>query len=180
MEAGDKGAVAISQMNLGNVLLLLGRVEEARACQEESLRLRRETGDPWMIALGEHNLGILTRSQGELDATRRLFAGALAVYREHGEKWALAFMLEDVAVVAVLVGEPELALRLAGAGAALRDEIGAPRGKADQEELDAQLAPARDAVGARADEVWEGGRQLQLDEALGLALAFCQREEPKV
>ena len=180
MEAGDKGAVAISQMNLGNVLLLLGRVEEARACQEESLRLRRETGDPWMIALGEHNLGILTRSQGELDATRRLFAGALAVYREHGEKWALAFMLEDVAVVAVLVGEPELALRLAGAGAALRDEIGAPRGQADQEELDAQLAPARDAVGERADEVWEGGRQLQLDEALGLALAFCQREEPKV
>jgi class 3 adenylate cyclase/tetratricopeptide (TPR) repeat protein len=177
---GDKGAIAISRMNLGNVLLLLGHVDEALACQEESLRLRRETGDPWMIALGEHNLGILTRSQGDLDATRELFAGALVVYREHGEKWALAFMLEDVAVVATLVGEAGLALRLAGAGAALRDEIGAPRGQADQEEFDVQLAPAREALGGRADEIWEGGRQLQLDEALGLALAFCEREEPKV
>ena len=176
IEAGDKGAVAISQMNLGNVLLLLGRVDEARACQEESLRLRRETGDPWMIALGEHNLGILTRSQGELDATRELFAGALAVYREHGEKWALAFMLEDVAVVGALVGEPELALHLAGAGAALREEIGAPRGPADQAELDAQLAPAREALAERGEGVWRAGRALPLDEALGLALAFCEGE----
>ena len=179
MEAGDKGAVAISQMNLGNVLLLLGRVDEARACQEESLRLRRETGDPWMIALGEHNLGILTRSQGELDATRELFAGALSVYREHGEKWALAFMLEDVAVLAVLAGEPELALHLAGAGAALRDEIGAPRGQADQEELDAQLAPAREELGERAEEAWSAGMRLTLDESIRQALAFCERE-PKV
>ena len=180
IEAGDKGAIAISQMNLGNVLLLLGRVDEARACQEESLRLRRETGDPWMIALGEHNLGILTRSQGELDATRELFAGALAVYREHGEKWALAFMLEDVAVVAALVGEPDLALRLAGAGAALREEIGAPRGPADQEELDGQLAPARKALGEDADGAWSAGGRLDLDDALAFALAFCEGEQPKV
>ena len=85
-------------------------------------------------------------------------------------------MLEDVAVVAVLVGEPELALRLAGAGAALRDEIGSPRGQADQEELDTQLAPAREELGERAEEAWGTGGKLPLDEAIGQALAFCGGE----
>ena len=132
IEAGDKGAIAISQMNLGNVLLLLGRHDEARACQEESLWLRRETGSPWAIALGEHNLGILTRSEGDYETTRELFAGALKTFHDHGDKWALAFMLEDVAVLAVLVDEPAVALRLGGAGAAVREETGSPRGASDQ------------------------------------------------
>jgi len=172
LQAGDKGAIAISLTNLGNVLALQGHVDEARARQEESLQLRRETGDPWMIALGEHNLGVLTRSQGDLETARALFAGALPVYRDHDDRWALAFMLEDVAVLASLLGEPERALRLAGAGAALRDEIGAPRGPAQQEELDVQLAPARAAVGDRGDALWEEGRRQGLDRAVDGALAL--------
>ena len=170
--AGDKGAIAISLMNLGNVLLLQGHIDGARERQEESLRLRRETGDPWMIAMGEHNLGLLTRSQGDYETTRDLFARALRTFRDHGDKWALPFMLEDVAVVAVLVDEPELAMRLAGAGAAVRDETGAPRGPTDQDELDALLAPARESLGERADEVWHEGRRLGLDTAIDDALAF--------
>jgi tetratricopeptide (TPR) repeat protein len=170
--SADKGAIAISLTNLGNVLLLLGRKEEALACQEESLALRRQTGDPWMIALGEHNLGVLTRAQGDIVATCRLFANALRVYHDQIEKWALAFMFEDTAVVAVLAGEPALALQLAGAGAALREEIGAPRGPADQAELDAQLAQARETLGTAADEAFAGGHLLELDDAVAAALGF--------
>ncbi len=83
------------------MLLLQGHVDEARARQEESLRLRRETGDPWMIAMGEYNLGILTRSQGdyEIDA-ERCSRRRSRTFREQGDKWALPFMLEDVAVLA--------------------------------------------------------------------------------
>jgi tetratricopeptide (TPR) repeat protein len=159
-------------MNLGNVLLLKGNVEEARLCQEESLRLRRETGDPWMIALGEHNLGLLTRSQGDYRATRNLFARALRTYRDHGDKWAMAFMLEDVAVLATLLEHHKVALRLAGAGAAVRDEIGAPRGPADQAELDGQLDASRRALAAAAAAAWREGRALGLDAAIDETLAF--------
>ena len=175
VEAGDKGAIAISLSNLGNVLLLVGDVDGARARQEESLELRRETGDPSKIALGEHNLGLLTRAQADFGTTRKLFAGALGVYREQGDRWALAFMLEDVAVLATLLGEPALALRLAAAGAALREQMGAPRGPADQEELDGRLAPARKALGERADALWEEGRTVELDDAIATALRFCER-----
>jgi class 3 adenylate cyclase/tetratricopeptide (TPR) repeat protein len=175
IEAGDKGAIAISQMNLGNVLLLQGRAAEARACQEESLRLRRETGDPWMIALGEHNLGNLMRAEGDYDTTRTLYASSLAALRDHGDKWALAFILEDIAALAVLLDEPTVALRVAGAAAAVREETGAPRGQADQEELDAQLAPAREALGERADALWEAGRMGGLEEAIRTALRLCER-----
>ena len=172
VEAGDKGAIAISLMNLGNVLLLKGNVEEARLCQEESLRLRRETGDPWMIALGEHNLGLLTRSRGDFAATRDLFARALRTFRDQGDRWALPFMLEDVAVLATLLGVHDLALRLAAAGAALREETGAPRGPADQAELDGQLDASRRALGAGAAAAWQDGRTLGLDAAIEEALTF--------
>ena len=172
VEVGDKGAVAISLMNLGNVLLLQGHVDEARARQEESLQLRRETGDPWMIALGEYNLGILTRSQGDYPETRELFGAALRIFRAQGDKWSLTFMLEDVAVLATLEGDPETALRLAGAGAALRDETGAPRGAADQDELDAALAPAREHLGEDAPASWERGRTEGLERAMDVALAY--------
>ncbi len=172
VEAGDKGAIAISLMNLGNVLLLRGNVTEARDCQEESLRLRRETGDPWMIALGEHNLGLLTRSQGDYRTTRSLFPRALRTYRDAGDRWAIAFMLEDVAVLATLLGEHAIALRLAGAGSAVREEIGAPRGSADQEELDNHLRASRDALGPGASGAWDDGRSLGLDSATEEALAF--------
>jgi tetratricopeptide (TPR) repeat protein len=175
IEAGDKAAIAISQMNLGNVLLLLGRPDEARDCQEESLRLRRETGDPHSIALGEHNLAILLRAEGDHDGARELFASALKTFRDHGDKWALAFILEDVAVLAVLIDEPVVALRLAGAGAAVREETGSPRGDADQQELDAQLAPAREALGERAEALWEAGRLGGVDDALRTALRLCER-----
>jgi class 3 adenylate cyclase/tetratricopeptide (TPR) repeat protein len=176
IEAGDTAGIAVSRMNLGLALQALGRLDEARAQMEESLELRRVIGDPRMIALGEHNLGLLTRAEGDREATKTLFASALRVQRDQGDKWAIAFMLEDVAVLATLLDHPDVALRLAGAGAALRDETRAPRGLAGQEELSAQLAPARDALGERADAVWEEGRRLGLDEAIGEALAFCGAE----
>ena len=87
-------------------------------------------------------------------------------------------MLDDIAVLAALVGQPEPALRLAGAGAALREETGTTRGAVDQEDLDRALAPAREALGERADEVWTAGGALGLTEAIRQALVFC--EEPKV
>jgi hypothetical protein len=83
-------------------------------------------------------------------------------------------------VLAALDGRPELALRLAGAGAALREETGTTRGAVDQEDLDRALAPARDALGERADEAWGSGGDLALDDAVELALAFCGPGETKV
>ena len=176
IEAGDTAGIAVSRMNLGLALKAAGRLDEARAQMEESLQVRREIGDPRMIALGEHNLGLLTREEGDYGETQKLFADALRVQRDQGDKWALAYMLEDVAVLAVLKGEPGVALRFAGAGSALREEIRAPRGPAVQEELAAQLAPAREALGERADSVWNEGRSLGLDKAISQALSFCESD----
>ena len=162
IEAGDTAGIAVSQMNLGVMLQRLGRLDEARARQEESLRLRREIGDPRMIALAEHNLGILTRVQGEYDETKELFAGALRVQRDQNDRWALAFMLEDVAVLAALLGEPELALRLAGAG------VGPARG-------DPLTARGRDAGGARrAARARAGGAGRTGRDGVGGRAAGCR------
>jgi tetratricopeptide (TPR) repeat protein len=174
LEAGDKAAIAISLSNLGNVLLLQGDVDQARGRLEESLQLRREIGDPRMIALGEHNLAVLARREGDYVATRRLLAGALRVQRDQEDKWAIAFMLEDIAVLAALEDHSRTALLLAGAAAALRDELGTPRGSAAQAELDEQLTSARDSLDPVADQVWAEGAAVGLDEAIRQALAYCE------
>ncbi len=104
-----------------------------------------------MIAMGEYNLGILDALTGRLRDRRercsRRRSGHSASRATNG---LLPFVLEDIAVLAVLEGDAETALRLAGAGAALRDETGAPRGPADQDELDAALAPAHEQLGEHA------------------------------
>ena len=127
-----------------------------------------------MIALGEHNLGILTRELGDYGTACELFASALRVQRDQGDTWALAFMLEDVAVLATRLGEAELALKLAGAASRLREETQSQHGVVSQQELDRQLVPARDALGTSVDAVWEGGRALVRDEAIRLALVYCE------
>jgi class 3 adenylate cyclase/tetratricopeptide (TPR) repeat protein len=177
-EAGDTAGIAVSQMNLGVMLQRLGRLEEGRERQEASLDVRREIGDPRMIALGEHNLGILMRELGDYDRSRELFGSALRVQRDQQDTWALAFMLEDVAVLATLLEEHELALRLAGAADAVREQTQAKHGVKTQAELDAQLAPARVALGAAADAVWEEGRAGGLDEAIQWALEYCETRRP--
>ena len=75
-------------------------------------------------------------------------------------------------MLASLEGDAETALRLAGAGAALRDETGAPRGAADQRELDAALEPARAALGELATASWEAGRTEPLEHSFETAFAY--------
>ena len=60
---------------------------------------------------------------------------------------------------------------------ALREETRAPHGLAAQEELDAQLAPAREALGERAEATWEAGSAAGLEAALKVALGFCEAEQ---
>nr|HMP43397.1 hypothetical protein [Roseiflexaceae bacterium] len=75
------------------------------------------------------------------------------------------------AFLAVRRRQHRQALRLVGAAAALRDEIGAPLPPAEQETLDARLAPARAALGAQADTAFLSGRELGFDATLALAIS---------
>jgi hypothetical protein len=90
----------------------------------------------------------------------------------------MAFLLEDVARLAALLDAGELALELLGAAATLREEIGAPRTAALEEQLTAALAPATGSLPVAAREAaLHRGRELTLATAADRALGLCRTSE---
>src|SRR3954453_10236884 len=173
-ELADRWAIANSMTNLGMIAYLEGDHDEARLRFEEAMRLNREGGDTWMVALADNNLGNATRELGDQAAARRHYAAALNAYRVYGDNWGMAFLLEDVARLAALLGEGERALELVGAAARLREEIGAPRTPALEEQLNATVAPATASLTATArDAAVRRGTELTLSDAAERALGLC-------
>jgi predicted ATPase/class 3 adenylate cyclase len=173
-ELGDRWAIANSMTNLGMIAYLEGDHDEARMRFDDAMRLNHEVGDTWMVALADNNLGNTTRELGDHAAACRHYAASLDAYRVYGDNWGMAFLLEDVARLAALLGEGELALELIGAAATLRDEIGAPRTAALEDQLAAAIAPATDSLPPTAREAaLHRGRELSLDRAADRALGLC-------
>jgi class 3 adenylate cyclase/tetratricopeptide (TPR) repeat protein len=173
-ELGDPWGIGVSQTNIGMIHVLEGRYEEAKASFEEAMRLNLDVGDPWMVAITHNNLGNANRGLGDESAARSSYAASLRAYIERDDRWALAFLLEDIASLAAQVGAGEHALRLLGAADSLREEIGAPRSPALEEELSLRLAPVMEAVGAEGAAIRDGGRTLSITDAVRDALLFCE------
>ena len=166
----DRWAVAVTLNNIGFLSLLGGRMDEARPALEEALALQREIGDRWMIGNALNNLGNVARDQSNFDEARAMYAESLGIYRVLGDKCALAYLLEDTGRLAAQQGAAGRALHLAGAAATLREAIGAPLTPSEVEQLDEGLAPARAALGDRAEAAWSAGQALSLEAAVSLAL----------
>jgi predicted ATPase len=174
VELADRWAIAISQINLGMLASLQGHNEEAQARFEEAMRLSREVGDTWAVTLCENNLGNARRNLGDYEAARRYYVRCLEARRDRDDEWALAFLLEDVAQLAALNRDPAITLELIGAADAIREEIGAPRDPA----LEQEIAEAIDAaVGVLSVDMQARlrarGRRLDASMAIEVALEFA-------
>ena len=173
-ELGDRWAISASLNNIGMIDCLQGQFAEARVRFEESLQLCREVGDPWMVALTRNNLGNAHRGLGDQEAARHHYAESLEGYRTLDDQWGLAFLLEDIAVLAVKEGDDELAFELIGACETLRDAIGSPHSKVQQEELNRQTAPAEARLGDQEAVARARGRELSLTSAVDMALRLTR------
>jgi class 3 adenylate cyclase/tetratricopeptide (TPR) repeat protein len=168
-EIGDRWAIANSLNNLGNVILAQGDCDAARERLDRAVALYREVGDRWRIANALNNLGNVSRAQGDLDEARALYEESLTINSALGDGWAIAYLLEDIGVLSALRSQPARALRLTGAAAALREAINAPLPPADQEKLEANLAPARAALGDAAAEAVSEGGTMSMEDAVTYA-----------
>jgi len=79
----DHAEVARALTGLGQVLLDLGLLEEARQCQQQALAIfERRFGEVDLEAARTlDKLGYVTRELGELDAARRCHMRALDIFR---------------------------------------------------------------------------------------------------
>ncbi len=166
-EIGDRFSIAVSLNNLGNIFVDEGNFAKAVELLEEAVALQREVGDKWYIANSLNNLGNAVRELGNYEKAHRLYRESLNLNYQLGDKRALAYLYEDIGCTLAKQGKVAQALQLRGAAHALREEIGAPLSEAEQQKLEANLAPARAALDEEAQRTAErAGAALTLDEAI--------------
>jgi predicted ATPase len=174
-QTGNRATQGIVLNNLGLVAHHEGDFSRAKRWHEQSLAVRRDLADRHGIAESLSHLGKVACNEGELVEARRLHEESLAIRRDLGEKLGLTDSLDSAAMVAARMNDHSRAARLLGAAERLHREIGAPRPGPEQEELDAHLAAAREAMGHAAfDDTVAAGQAQSLDEAVADVLAWLK------
>ena len=166
-ELQDLPGVAWAQNYQGDIARDQGDSAAARELYEQGLAIFRELDDRWGIAGTLADLGSLAREQGDYPTAHSLYLESLRIFRELGHKRGIARLLECFACLAAEQQQAGRSLRLAGAAAALRKSIGAPRPLVEQVKLDAILDKARKAVtGEIGAAAWSEGSAMSIDKAI--------------
>ena len=158
---------AVALMNMARYQDLLGRPEAGLPFLDEAARLAEAAGDALIEIDARHNAAATQRLLGRADRAERefrdVFAAMLALRSPISE---LTFG-EDYAAVLAELDRPADSALVFGAADAMRERLGVPREKAQEQEL---AAPAEAARGALGDEQWSRrfaeGRGLTVERAV--------------
>jgi non-specific serine/threonine protein kinase len=169
--AADKRGMSQTLTNLGLVAHQRKNYDRANTLLTESVSMERAAGDARGVAIALGGLGIVQCYRGEFARSEATLRESLSLWRDMPERAVLPLLLEFCAVLAVATGNRLRALRVAGAAAALRDQIEAPRPPVWTPELHRWLEIARAAAGAELSaKAWNQGLALSADEAIAEAL----------
>jgi predicted ATPase len=167
----DWRGVGWSLNHLGDVARERGDLAEARRMYQQGADTFRVNGDRWGMGRSFADLGHLACAQSDLADASVLLEEALRIFLELGHQRGIAKVLEEFAGLAARAGETERALTLAGAAAALRQTLGAPRRPRDKVRLDEVLDVAwHQQDDAAAGAHWTAGSSMALDDAIRYAL----------
>jgi len=171
-QTGLTRSQGIGHLSLSVVALDQGDYDRARVEAEQALALQEKAGDRRAGVNARAILANIAMAQGDLATAEHVLRNGLQIVQEVADPVATAGVLERYAVLLTAQGQPERALVLAGAAASLREANGAQLGRVPQLKLEAELEPARNALGlASAAAAFEAGRQLSATEAITQALA---------
>jgi tetratricopeptide (TPR) repeat protein len=166
---GDTWRAAQWLSNLGWSALCAGDSREARTKLNESLRLARGIENDRTICASTMRLGWADLLDEDHDGARSRFEEAAEIARRLGRGPLGAMTLWGFAQVTAARGDADRAARLAGAASALHGPGGFD--PTETIRLSRHAEDARAALGEYAwQNAWADGSELDLDDALGLAL----------
>ena len=167
-ETGDAAQISHVLGNLGYALTGLGAYQRAVDMCRESIDMAPTAPDS---AIDHANLGLALLGLGDVDGAGDAYRIATAHALESGHFFALADALVGLAAVLAARSDSRPALMVLGAVDKLRTDLGLP---AEPLELDLDsrtAAAARTVLGHEADQAWDAGRALSVDETVEYALA---------
>jgi non-specific serine/threonine protein kinase len=172
-ETGSSRLVGSVLYNLGLCAHYGGDLEAARGLYEEWRATNTARGDRHDLAAVLQNLGHVTAMQGDLPTARALCRESLVVAREAGNRRRLALTSWAVATVAAAEQDWERAVRLGAFAEASAEAMGVAPAGPMQELWEAQLQPARCALGGPGvATAVAAGCALTLEQAVDEALGW--------
>jgi tetratricopeptide (TPR) repeat protein len=155
----------------GQLALLRGEYEQAREFLHEWAVLAEEMGNRMGYLWARARLGYVALCEGNLSEAEHTLAEIMEDFHKDRNKSGLAFVVDKFVSLYVTTNKPEVAARLIGWSDATREEIGDPRPRLEQADLDRDIARIRVKIGNTAwEETYFAGRAMVLDEAVALAL----------
>jgi len=120
--------------------------------------------------VGRARLGSVALREGSLAEAHQILVNVTENFHEVQNKNGLAFVVDKMASLYVLTDKPQAAAQLIGWSDATRKEIGDPRPRIEQADLDRDIAAIKAKIGAQAYETaYNAGRGLTLDAAVAFA-----------
>ena len=123
-ETGDPHLVNRAKVALGQVLVALERIEQARAIAAEILAFSRQHGNIRTEHSGWHYTADCELMEGNYAESLRLYRTSLALAQEIGDRLEIGFEVQGVGMSLSGLGQSERALRLGGAVEAEYERIG--------------------------------------------------------
>jgi len=179
-ELGDPVLINRAKVGLGQILVALSQVDEARPIAHEIIAYSRTVGDRRSEHSGFHFLADCALIAGRCDESVVLYRQSLELARAIGDRIETGFEVEGVAMSLACLGDAHTAVRLQ---AAVRAEL-ARHGINLQIQfwdalVDRYFVPARAALGAEAEAVAKAGSALAFEDAVEEALVASERAARK-
>jgi hypothetical protein len=128
-------------------------------------------GNRMGVLWGRARLGYVALREGSVAEAHQILVNVIENFYADQNRNGLAFALDKMASLYVVIDKPEVAARLIGWSDATRQEIGDPRPRIEQADLDRDVTTIKAKIGSSAFEVaYDSGRKMTLDEAVALAL----------
>lgn len=151
--------------------LLRGEYAQARAFMQQNCDMQQEVGNQMGYLWGCARLADVAMHEGNLPLAHQLLADVIRDFRADRNKNGLAFALEKLANLYLAERHYKPAPLLFGWCDATRSEIGDPRQRLQQNELDQSIAALIAALGATAyQEAYAIGSKMTLDDIVQSAL----------
>jgi predicted ATPase len=155
----------------GILCMLRGEYGQARAFLQKNIDNLEKMGNRMGVLWGRARLGDVVLREGNVAEAHQLLVDALENFHANGNKNGLTFTLDKMASLYVTIHKPEVAAHLIGWSDATRKEIGDPRPRIEQADLDRDIAAIIAKLGAASYNVaYDAGQEMTLEEAVRIAL----------